>query len=90
MSPNGRKNFFISRAGEDAEWGCWIAEVLQRAGHSYFLQDDDMPHGSFVEHIKTITNAAQGCNPDAAELELWPQPCHTPDSKSAPKRPTFT
>ena len=51
MLATGRK-FFISRAGEDAEWGRWIAEVLQRAGHSHFLQDYDMPNGSFVEHIK--------------------------------------
>src|SRR5438445_392375 len=34
------------------------------------------PRPPFVEHIKTVTNSAQCCNSDAAELELWPQPCH--------------
>src|SRR5258708_3543680 len=38
-------NFFISRAGEDREWGVWIAQVLKEAGHETFLQDEDILAG---------------------------------------------
>jgi tetratricopeptide (TPR) repeat protein len=45
--------FFISRAGEDREWGQWVAQVLQSAKHEYFLQDHDIQFGNdFVEKMK--------------------------------------
>jgi tetratricopeptide (TPR) repeat protein len=45
--------FFISRAGEDREWGEWIARILKAAGHECFLQDDDVLLGhDFVQKMK--------------------------------------
>src|ERR1039457_5414910 len=39
-------HFFISRAGEDREWGVWVAKVLKEEGHQTFLQDDDIQVGN--------------------------------------------
>jgi len=45
--------FFVSRAGEDKEWGLWIAEILREMGHDYFLQDEHMLLGdSIVEKTR--------------------------------------
>jgi tetratricopeptide (TPR) repeat protein len=52
VADSGKPSFFISRAGADHEWGLWIAEVLREKDYDYFLQDDHIPHGSFVEHMK--------------------------------------
>src|SRR5260370_12802257 len=46
-------NFFISRAGEDREWGVWAAKVLKEERHQTFLQDDDILVGhSFPDREK--------------------------------------
>src|SRR5260370_18572231 len=46
-------NFFISRAGEDRDWGVWAAKVLKEEGHQTFLQDDDILVGhSFPDREK--------------------------------------
>jgi tetratricopeptide (TPR) repeat protein len=53
VADSAKPSFFISRAGEDREWGLWIAEVLREAGYEYFLQDDHIDTGhSFVERIR--------------------------------------
>jgi TIR domain len=45
---SAKPSFFISRAGEDAEWGLWIAEVLGEEGYPYFLQDHHMGLGDNI------------------------------------------
>jgi len=51
--PEKKLKFFISRAGEDKEWGLWIADVLREAEFDYFLQDDHMHLGdSIVERTR--------------------------------------
>src|ERR1039457_642030 len=42
--------FFVSRAGEDREWGEWVAQVLRDAGHDYFLQDHHIRPGHSFPH----------------------------------------
>jgi tetratricopeptide (TPR) repeat protein len=43
-------HYFISRAGEDREWGVWVAQVLRDAGHETFLQDEDILVGHSFPH----------------------------------------
>jgi len=43
-------SFFISRAGEDREWGVWVAQVLNEAGHEYYLQDHHAELGHSFPH----------------------------------------
>jgi hypothetical protein len=48
VADSAKPSFFISRAGEDREWGLWIAEVLRDAGYPYFLQDHHMGLGDNI------------------------------------------
>src|SRR5215471_16775826 len=46
-------NFFISRTGVDSDWAQWIAQELERAGYSTFLQDWDFhPGQSFLANMR--------------------------------------
>ncbi|HXB66889.1 MAG TPA: toll/interleukin-1 receptor domain-containing protein [Candidatus Acidoferrales bacterium] len=46
------KHFFISRAGEDAEFAKWVADTLEEAGYTTILQDFDiLPGHSFPEKM---------------------------------------
>src|SRR5258708_17351312 len=50
--PNDR-NFFISRTGKDKDWAQWIAQVLEAASYTTFLQDwDFIPGLSFVQMME--------------------------------------
>jgi tetratricopeptide (TPR) repeat protein len=47
-----RKDFFISRTGEDREWAKWIAGTLENEGYSTIVQDWDFLSGNnFVEKM---------------------------------------
>ena len=47
-----KPHFFISRAGEDAEYAKWVAEVLEDAGYTTTLQDLDFrPGNSFLHQM---------------------------------------
>src|ERR1017187_737829 len=43
-----KPHFFISRAGEDAEYAKWVAEVLEAEGYTTILQDLDFRAGHSV------------------------------------------
>lgn len=46
------RDFFISRAGADAAWAKWVAQVLREEGFTTFLQDEDSgPGRSFISHM---------------------------------------
>lgn len=45
------RDFFISRAGEDAEIASTIHQILRDAGYTTFLQDRDFGHASFMERM---------------------------------------
>jgi hypothetical protein len=45
------RDFFISRAGEDAEVASTIDQILRDAGYTTFLQDRDFGHASFMERM---------------------------------------
>ena len=45
------RDFFISRAGEDAEISSTIDQILRDAGYTTFLQDRDFGHASFMERM---------------------------------------
>src|SRR4051794_3746360 len=49
--PPDRRDFFISRAGEDAEIANVIDQILREAGYTTFLQDRDFGHVSFMERM---------------------------------------
>src|ERR1017187_5624998 len=52
-TPNPPAEYFISRTGVDAEWAQWIAQELEAAGLTAFLQDwDFLPGKSFVENMQ--------------------------------------
>jgi tetratricopeptide (TPR) repeat protein len=54
-----RKDFFISRSGEDARWAQWIAWQLEAAGYSTIVQDWDFRPGSnFVSGMRRALDAA--------------------------------
>lgn len=60
MPDSAKPSFFISRAGEDQDWGLWIAEVLREEGYEYFLQDHHIGTGhSFVERIRQAMEQVQ-------------------------------
>ena len=42
------RDFFISRAGENADIAVQIAEILRKAGHSTFIQDQDFGNANFM------------------------------------------
>ncbi|MCC6389772.1 MAG: toll/interleukin-1 receptor domain-containing protein [Bryobacterales bacterium] len=46
MLPEESRDFFISRAGEDSEWGQWIAQALDEEGYTSFHQPDDILAGN--------------------------------------------
>src|ERR1039457_6676679 len=47
-----KPHFFISRAGEDAEYARWVAEVLEAEGYTTTLQDLDFrPGNSFLHQM---------------------------------------
>ena len=47
-----KKDFFISRAGTDKALAVQIAEILQRAGFTTWLQDEDFGHASFMARME--------------------------------------
>src|ERR1035441_6080611 len=49
-TPAKTRDFFISRAGEDSEWGLWIAQILLDAGRTFFLEEPNIPTGSGIPH----------------------------------------
>jgi tetratricopeptide (TPR) repeat protein len=52
--------FFISRAGEDAEYAKWVAQVLEDAGYTTILQDlDFQPGDSFIHKMNEALAAAE-------------------------------
>ena len=51
---------FVSRAGEDAQWGSWIDGVLRAAGHECFVQEHDIQVGhSFPREIREAMERAE-------------------------------
>jgi hypothetical protein len=55
-----KPHFFISRAGEDAEYAKWIAGVLGDAGYTTILQDlDFQPGDSFIHKMNEALAAAE-------------------------------
>jgi hypothetical protein len=51
--------FFISRAGADAEVAKEVADVLRRAGHTVQYQDEDIPLGA--NFIKRMSEMVENC-----------------------------
>lgn len=51
QQPKSHRDFFISRAGEDADIAQVIDQILRDAGHTTFLQDRDFGHTSFMERM---------------------------------------
>lgn len=51
-------DFFISRAGADAEEALWIAKELRAAGYSTWLQDEDF---RLIESIIESMNVGSEC-----------------------------
>ena len=53
------RDFFISYTGADQAWAEWIAETLERAGHSTVLQTWDFrPGENFIERMnKALADA---------------------------------
>jgi hypothetical protein len=51
--------FFISRAGADAEIAKEVADVLRRAGHTVQYQDEDIPLGA--NFIKRMSEMVENC-----------------------------
>src|SRR5512132_281679 len=53
------RDFFISYTGADQAWAQWIAETLERAGHSTVLQTRDFrPGENFIEQMnKALADA---------------------------------
>lgn len=47
---SGRRDFFISYATQDGDWARWIAKVLQDAGYTVLLQDQDFRPGTDWVH----------------------------------------
>jgi TIR domain len=59
-----KRHFFISRAGEDAEYAQWVASILENAGFTTILQDLDFQAGdSFIHKMNEALVAAE---------QLWP------------------
>ena len=55
-----KKHFFISRAGEDAEFARWVADTLEDAGFTTILQDYDFQAGdSFIHRMNEALEAAE-------------------------------
>jgi hypothetical protein len=46
-----KRHFFISRAGEDAEYAKWVAAILEDAGFTTILQDLDFQAGGSFIHL---------------------------------------
>ena len=59
-------DFFISRAGPDAQWAQWIAQVLEDAGYSVILQDWDFRPGN--DFVALMDNAMRGAKRTIAVL----------------------
>jgi hypothetical protein len=52
--------FFISYTGADQAWAEWIAETLERAGHSTVLQTWDFrPGENFIERMNAALAEAE-------------------------------
>jgi hypothetical protein len=51
VADSAKPSFFISRAGEDAEWGLWIADLLRERGYEYFLQDHHIDPGDNIFEV---------------------------------------
>ena len=55
-----KPHFFISRAGEDAEYAKWVAGVLEDEGYTTILQDlDFLPGDSFIHRMNEALTAAE-------------------------------
>jgi hypothetical protein len=55
-----KRHFFISRAGEDAEYAQWMAGVLEEAGFTTILQDLDFQVGdNFIHKMNEALGAAE-------------------------------
>jgi tetratricopeptide (TPR) repeat protein len=55
-----KRHFFISRAGEDAEYAKWVAAILEDAGFTTILQDlDFQAGGSFIHLMNEALVAAE-------------------------------
>jgi tetratricopeptide (TPR) repeat protein len=55
-----KRHFFISRAGEDAEYAKWVATMLEDAGFTTILQDLDFQAGdSFIHQMNEALLAAE-------------------------------
>jgi tetratricopeptide (TPR) repeat protein len=55
-----KKHFFISRAGEDAEFAKWVADTLEEAGYTTILQDHDFQAGdNFIHKMNEALTAAE-------------------------------
>ena len=58
--PGATKDYFISRAGEDAPWAQWIAWQLEAAGYSVIVQDWDFgPGGNFISNMREALDSAR-------------------------------
>lgn len=54
------KDYFISRAGDDAPWARWIAWQLEAAGYSVVVQDWDFgPGTNFVSNMRDALDSAR-------------------------------
>ena len=58
--PRVLKDYFISRAGDDAPWAQWIAWQLEAAGYSVIVQDWDFgPGGNFISSMRDALDTAR-------------------------------
>ena len=54
------KDYFISRAGDDAPWAQWIAWQLEAAGYSVIVQDWDFgPGRNFISSMREALDSAR-------------------------------
>lgn len=52
-------DFFISRAGEDAEKARWLSDTLEAAGYTTIIQDKDIrPGQSFLHEMDSALSRA--------------------------------
>jgi hypothetical protein len=59
-SPRQKYDFFISRAGADADVAREVADALRHAGHTVRYQDEDIPVGAnFIERMSALV---EDCN----------------------------
>ena len=60
MTPEERRDFFISYAGPDRPWARWIGSVLEADGFTVELDEWDWPPGSdSVERVNRALERAE-------------------------------